>query len=90
MDLTSFKTVYRIIMVIQLICAGTITIFASNKVAYLLITCFSLACMGGHYALFPTITVKTMGLNKGPEIYSLLFYSFGVASMLTIVYVKII
>ena len=31
-----------------------------------------------------------MGLNKGPEIYGLLFYSFGVASLLTIVYVKFV
>ena len=46
--------------------------------------------MGGHYALFPTITIKTMGLSKGPEIYGIFFTSFGVASILTIVYVKVL
>jgi hypothetical protein len=45
--------------------------------------------MGGHYALFPTVTVHVMGLKHGPAIYGMLFYSFGVASLLTIVYVKI-
>ena len=90
MDYTSFKFVYRVVMIIQLICCGTISFFCEVKIAYLLIVCFSLACMGGHYALFPTVTVNTMGLSKGPEIYGLLFYSFGVASMLTIVYVKVI
>ena len=90
MDYTNFKFVYRIVMIIQLICCGTIGFLSEMKIAYLLIVCFSLACMGGHYALFPTVTINTMGLRKGPEIYGLLFYSFGVASLLTIVYVKII
>ena len=90
MDYTNFKFVYRVIMVIQLICCSLISLLAQYKPVYLLIVCFSLACMGGHYSLFPTITINIMGLSKGPQIYGLLFYSFGIASLLTILYVKLL
>lgn len=56
MDYSGFLVVYRTVLIIQLICGGSIFYVANMKIPYLLCTCFSLACMGGHYALFPTVT----------------------------------
>ena len=42
-----------------------------------------MACEGGHFSLFATITAKIFGKTKGGTVYSLMFYTFGVTSLLT-------
>lgn len=46
--------------------------------------------MGGHFALFPTVTMKVFGLHAGHKIYGFLFYSFGIASVAGIFYVRVL
>lgn len=89
-DFSGFKFVYRVVLITQLICSGSLYYIADSKPLFLIVTCLSLACMGGHYALFPTVTVNLFGLHQGHKIYSFMFFSFGAASLMGIVYVKLL
>ena len=42
------------------------------------------ACYGGHFVIISAFTIKFFGFSKGPEIYSILFYSFGFAALFDI------
>jgi hypothetical protein len=89
-DFAGFVTVYRTILIIQSVCCALIYFVSDYKALYLICVCFSLACMGGHYALFSTTTVSIFGLHKGHEIYGLLFYSFKMGSLIGIILVRTI
>jgi hypothetical protein len=87
MDHSGFIVVYRTLLVINLFCSLFISYFASSHVGYAVIVFLSLSCMGGHYSLWPTVTMKVFGLKYGPDIYSIMFYSFGTTAMLGLFYV---
>lgn len=53
----------------------------ASRPLFLAVTCALLACMGGHFSMFPTACANTFGSRDGAAIYSLLFTAFGTASL---------
>lgn len=52
-----------------------------SRPLFLALTCALLACMGGHFAMFPTACANTFGSKDGAAIYAVLFTAFGTASL---------
>lgn len=52
-----------------------------SRLAFLVVTCVFLACMGGHFAMFPTACANTFGVREGASIYAVMFSAFGLASI---------
>ena len=44
-------------------------------------------CDGALPSMLPALTIDQFGITRGPEVYSVMYSSFGVASMLGLVFV---
>ena len=60
-DKLQFKTVYLIILTIQIIDMLTLRFISEYKVAYLIWICIALLCEGGHFVIFPPLSLKVFG-----------------------------
>ena len=58
--------------------------------AYLASVCTIMCCDGIISLILPIATLNIFGLKRGPQVYSLLLTSTGVASLILIVMIKII
>ena len=53
-----------------------------NKYAFMLVSCLTFMCDGSLTSMLPALTVAQFGIVRGPEVYSIMYSAFGVASML--------
>ena len=76
-DYVGFKKVYGVLLVLQLIAASVIYSAISKETEYLYFAVVSLSflCEGGHFALFPPITVYVFGSKSGGQILSFVFWN---------------
>ena len=88
LDYYNFKPVFSVILCIVMICLGTIHWAVTNKNAYAIVICLSLMCEGAMASMLPVATKQVFGFKRGPCVYSYLWSSFGVASILGALSVK--
>ena len=82
MDLTSFKLVYAVLLTVQLVTSVTLDFVAEIKPLFFIWVCVAMACEGGHFSLYSALCAKMFGKSQGGVMFSLLYYSFGVSSIL--------
>ncbi len=63
MEVFGFKTIFYIIVTIQLIIAATIPLITFSQPLYGLYIALTLACMGGYFSCFPAYVTRIFG-NK--------------------------
>jgi hypothetical protein len=66
MDNYSFKTLFAIVTVINLVCAAGQYWAAWVSEIYFVIVLLNYACIGATYAIFPTSVQIMFGLKQGP------------------------
>jgi len=71
-DKFNFKKIYLTILIIQMVNIVTLRFISSIEIAYLLWVCSALLCEGGHFVIFPPLSLKVFGPNVGSKIYSIL------------------
>jgi len=71
-DKFDFKKIYLTMLVIQILEIATLRFVSTYEIPYLLWVCTSLLCEGGHFVIFPPLSLKVFGPNVGSKIYSLL------------------
>ena len=81
-DTTSFKHVYSRILLLQITVSSTLYFAASSEHLYIVWIALSFFCLGGHFSVFPTACVTYFGLDKGPQVYAVLFTAIGSTSMI--------
>lgn len=60
-DKYSFKTVYAMLIVLEIILAFTIRLTVLSRASYAILVCLVLFCIGGHFALFPNVLKQIFG-----------------------------
>ena len=81
-DKLSFKKVYFILLIIQIIFIATYDLICSFKAAFFIWTCILLFCEGGHFALFPALCLKEYGTAIGSKIYPVVYFAFPCSNFL--------
>lgn len=78
----SFKTLYMVIVGLEIFTSLTLTSFATGYWVYMLYVCTAMFCLGSHITMFPTLATKTFGIEVGRKIYPYFYQCFSVASLI--------
>jgi len=89
MQKLSFKMVYSIMLVLQILVAVTINWSVRNRYSYLVSICLTIWIEGGHFTTLPTVCGKLYGM-KGTQVFTIIFWSFGLSSMSGVFVVKVL
>ena len=65
-----------------MVLSATIYFVVHDRYLFLIWVSASMACEGGHFSLVATVAVKLFGKEHGGKVSGLLYYNFGVGSML--------
>ena len=76
LDRFPFRNIYFALVVIQLVMVATLNLIADTKALYLIWIFISLGCEGGHFALFPPLTMKIFGTKTGTVLYGFIYFAF--------------
>ena len=82
MDLTSFKSTYCCVLLLQITLSATIYFTPVSPWLYLCSVAASMACEGGHFALLATVAAKLACKEQRGKVSGLLYYNFGLGAML--------
>ena len=82
-DFTGFKSVYLFILVFQIIVSFTLEAIHKTKILYMIWVWYSFASVGGHYAIFLTLSAKIYGPITGSKIYAFLNSAFSVSFLIS-------
>lgn len=80
-DKIDFKKTYSIILIIQILVLATMRFISDYKASYLIWVCIGLLCEGGHFVIFPPISLRVFGPNVGSKIYCFLLIVCGISNM---------
>ena len=72
MDYISYKSIYRFVLLASLIQISTIYYAVRNQYAYLISVVTIFAVEGAIMAMTPVLVLKIFGINRGPEVYSIM------------------
>jgi predicted MFS family arabinose efflux permease len=61
-----------------------------NKTLYAIWISLSYFFFGGHFSIFPTVTVRIFGNQTGPKVYALIYTGFAFATIIGVVLSKVI
>ena len=61
LDKYDFRTVYGVLLVIEIALAFTIRLTVLSKASFAVLVCLVLFCIGGHFALFPNVLKQIFG-----------------------------
>jgi hypothetical protein len=84
MELTSFRTAYMTLLIVQTALSSTIYFTTATPMLYMTWVCSSLACEGGHFALFAAVMAKLHGKVMGGRVYGVFFFNFGLSAALVL------
>lgn len=62
MDRISFKSIITIMNIIFIICCSTVYFAVQNKYIYLIVVLATYVCYAGNYGVYPTQTVRILGV----------------------------
>jgi hypothetical protein len=87
-DHYSYKTVYGILITVQILLAFTFPLVVANKVLFLIWVSLTYFCEGGHFTLAPAIYKKLFG-DEGSRIFGWGFAFIGIASLIKIIMLEL-
>ena len=82
MDLKSFKKVYGVLLLAQIIAICTLSLISYSKILYFLWVVVILACEGGHFALFPSVCAKIFGSDDGAKAFSMVAFGLNIGNVI--------
>ena len=83
-DHLSYKLVYSVLLVMQIVLNFTIPLIAESPGLYAVWISLLLLCEGGHFTLVPNVLKKIYG-EKGTTLYGIAFSYTGVCSILIVI-----
>ena len=81
-DRVSFKILYPIVCIIQIICGATIYFSASNITAYFIIANLGVLSYAGHVTLFPSLINTKFGVEKSVFLLGICGIFNGIAALI--------
>lgn len=89
MQKLSFKLVYSIMLVSQIIVSTVLYWSARNRIAYLICVSLTIWIEGGHFTTLPTVCGFLYDA-KGSQVFTIVFLAFGVSSMTGVFFAKVL
>ena len=83
-DYLPYKTVYAILLCIQIVAAFTIPLVSDDAFLFAIWISVMLLCEGGHFTIVPNVLKKIYG-EKGTTLYGIMFSYSGISSILLII-----
>ena len=83
-DYLSYKLVYSILLIMQIILNGTIHWVSHNEALFGIWISLMLLGEGGHFVLVPNVLKKIYGAESGTVLYGILFSYTGITSTIQI------
>jgi len=87
-DKVGFKTLFYIIIIINLICSTACYFAVSVPWAYFICIQLNFMTLGAVFSLFPAPVVKTFGPTLGPKMYSFVMLSSPLVTVLVTIMVS--
>jgi MFS family permease len=88
-DKYGFKTIFFIILVVEICLSYTLSFIRYWKILYLIWITLSLFWMGGHFSITPTVYAKIYGLKTGGKVYSFMFSTYLLSNTTGLVLAKL-
>mmetsp|Transcript_34732 Transcript_34732/g.53322 ORF Transcript_34732/g.53322 Transcript_34732/m.53322 type:complete len:199 (-) Transcript_34732:31-627(-) len=82
-DAFTFRRVYLVVMSLQAVVAFTIYFSRENHVLFTIWLSTGLFCMGAHFGMFPSTTMKIFGLFNGGLMFSTMFMGICISTVVT-------
>eukprot|EP01017_Pseudomicrothorax_dubius_P010150 TRINITY_DN13594_c0_g1_i3.p1 TRINITY_DN13594_c0_g1~~TRINITY_DN13594_c0_g1_i3.p1 ORF type:complete len:236 (+),score=66.63 TRINITY_DN13594_c0_g1_i3:60-710(+) len=80
-DYVGFRTIFLIMMAVQLILTLTFPFIAGSPVLYFLFIMVILFLEGGYFGIFPTLASRIYGNKVGSKIYGFIYFGFSIANI---------
>lgn len=87
-DKFGFKSVYFVLMSIQLCVSCSIYYVRKDPVLYVIWVALAFLCEGGHFSMYPTACVKLFGIQEGGQIFTVMFLITPLSSLLGLLIVE--
>lgn len=83
LDKLSFKKVFGVLIIIQLVIAFTVKLAVLSRVSFCIMFCMTVFCIGGQCALFPNI-LKIIYGKQATFLFGILFTATGFGNLLIV------
>ena len=83
-DYASYKLIYGILLVLQIVLNFTIPLVAESEGLYAVWISLLVFCEGAHFTLVPNVLKKIFGGERGTEIYGILYSYVSVMAIIQI------
>lgn len=83
LDSYSYRLIYGILLIAQMVLALTMFIAVQNQVTYMIWICCALFCEGGHFTLVPNVLKKIYG-DQATSLYGITMTYTGLSSFVMI------
>ena len=87
MQKLSYKVVYSLMLITQIVCCVTIKWSVKNKLSYMITIWIMMWWEGGHFTTLPTVCGTLYG-QRGYQVFSVIFVNFGLSSLAGIIVVQ--
>ena len=84
-DHFSYKSVYTILLVMQIALCFTMQLIDDNKALFAIWVSLLLLCEGGHFTVMPNVLKKIYGKEYGTALYGIAFSFSGICSILIVI-----
>ena len=82
LDYYAFRKIYGGLVCLEIFLIIVVQWAVHNDWVYLAVCCLTYMCDGSLTSMLPAITIGQFGIKRGPEIYSYMYSTFGVSSMI--------
>jgi Na+/melibiose symporter-like transporter len=85
MDYFSYRTIYAVLLVMQIILCMTMPLVSKNAGLYAIWVCLVCFCEGGHFSMVPNVVKKIFG-KESTGLYGILYSYSGVCAIMLIIF----
>ena len=84
LDYFPFRKVYGFIIVTEIIMIPLIQVAVYNKYLFMLVSWITFMCDGCLTSMLPAVVIEQFGIERGPEVYSLMYSNMGLSSVASV------
>jgi len=82
LDYFSFRKSYGFLIILELFLIVIVSWARQYEISYSIVCCLTYMCDGSLTSMLPALTIGQFGIKRGPEVYSYMYSTFGVSSMI--------
>lgn len=87
LDYYPFRKIYGGLICLEILLIVLVNYAVYNKWAFMVVSCLTYMCDGSLTSMLPALTVQQFGIERGPQVYGIMYSVFAVACMLGVLLV---